>query len=58
MVRYSGDVLCGFMNQTRGTGGLELVLARGCNGRVSHFDDNETGTGIRKVWNGGFRKGL
>jgi len=38
------------MNQTRGTKGLELVLARGCNGRVSHIDDSETGTGIRKVW--------
>jgi len=38
------------MNQTRGTKGLELVLARGCNGGVSHIGDSETGTGIRKVW--------
>ena len=38
------------MNQTRGTKGLELVLARGFNARVSHIDDRETGTGIRKVW--------
>jgi len=38
------------MNQTRGTKSLELVLARECNGRVSHIDDSETGTGIRKVW--------
>jgi len=58
MVRCIGDVLCGFMNQTRGIRGLELVLARGCNGRVSHFDDSETGTGIRKVWDGGFGKSL
>jgi len=36
------------MNQARGTRGLELVLARGCNKRVSHLDDNQTGTGIRK----------
>jgi len=38
------------MNQTRDTKGLELVLARGFDGRVSHIDDSETGTGIRKVW--------
>jgi len=38
------------MNQTRGTKGLELVLARGCNGRVPHIDDSETGTSIKKVW--------
>jgi len=46
------------MNQTRGTKGLELVLASGCNGRVLHFDDSETGNGIRKVWEGVFRKSL
>jgi len=37
------------MNQARGTRGLELVLAGGCNGQVSHLDSNQTGTGIRKV---------
>jgi len=58
MVRCSGDVLRGFMNQTSGTKGLELVLARGCNERVSHFHDSETGKGMRKVWEGAFRKGL
>jgi len=49
------------MNQTRGTKGLELVLARGINGRVSHFDDSETGKGIREVsgkCEGAFRKSL
>jgi len=44
------------MNQTRGTRGLELVLARGCNGRVSHLDDNGAGTGVGRVWDGRFRK--
>jgi len=46
------------MNRSRCTKGLELVLARGCNERVSHFDDSETGKGMRKVWEAAFRKGL
>jgi len=35
--------------QTRGTKALELVLAKGWNERVLHFDDSETGEGIMKV---------
>jgi len=56
MVRCIRDVLGRFTNQTRGTKGLELVLARRWNERVSHFDDSKTGEGIRKVWKGAFRK--
>jgi len=46
------------MNQTRGTKGLELVLSRRWNERVSHFDDSKTAEGSRKAWKGVFRKNL
>jgi len=57
-VRCIGDVLGRFTNLTRGTKGLELVLARGWNERVPHFDYSGTDEGIRKVWKGAFRGGL
>ena len=57
-VGYIGDVSGIFTNHTRGTKGLELVLARRWNERVSHFDDSKTGEGIRKVWNEVFRKSM
>jgi len=49
---YSGIALIG------GTEGLELVLARRWNERVSHYNDSETGGGIRNVRKGETRKTL
>ena len=57
-VRRIGDFLGRFTNHTRGTKGLELVLARGWNECVPHFDDRKTGEGIRNGWKGESRKSL
>jgi len=48
---YSGIAL-------RGTEGLELVLARRWDERVSHYEGSETGGGIRNVRKGETRKTL
>ena len=57
-VRCIGHVSGRFTNQTRGTNGLGLVLARIWNKRLSHFDDSKTGERIRKVRKGAFRISL
>jgi len=57
-VRCIGDVSGRFTNETRGTKGLGLVLARIWKKRLSHFDNSKTGEGIRKVRKGAFRKSL